>query len=441
MSKLKELRDKKAAKVGELRAIVDAANGEAFTEDQQKKHDELRKEVVGYQIAIAREEDTQELERSLGTEAFRQQAKEAAETPGIGHNQGPKFESIGEQLRFVAQAGINGVKHTHEANGGRRLVWSAALGANEAVPSEGGYLVQTDFSTRFLELMHEGGEIINRVTNIPISGVSNGITLPAFDETSRVNGQRWGGVQGYWIDEAGALTPSKPRFRAMELKLKKLAALGYSTEELLQDTAVMTTIFNRAFSEELRFLVEDAIIRGTGAGQPLGILNSGAVVTITPPSGQANATITTDNILAMYARMPASKRKNAVWLINQEIETQLFGLTLGSGIAVVALYLVPGTQLNPSNAPKLLNLPVIATEFGSALGTAGDIMLVDLSDYVTIDKGGVRADQSMHVAFLTDQQAFRVIYRVDGQPATRTPLTPYKGSATLSPYVILGGRP
>ena len=83
---------------------------------------------------------------------------------------------------------------------------------------------------------------------------------------------------------------------------------------------------------------------------------------------------------------------------------------------------------------------MIPFEQCSTLGTVGDIALVDYSQYALANKGGVQAAQSIHVAFLTDEVAFRWIYRVDGSPLWNAPLTPYKGSSTLSPFVVLATR-
>jgi HK97 family phage major capsid protein len=86
--------------------------------------------------------------------------------------------------------------------------------------------------------------------------------------------------------------------------------------------------------------------------------------------------------------------------------------------------------------------PVIPIEYAATLGTAGDIMLADLSQYVMIDKGAIQSATSIHVKFLYDETAFRFVYRVDGQPAWNAPLTPFKGGAgsTQSPFVVLATR-
>jgi HK97 family phage major capsid protein len=84
--------------------------------------------------------------------------------------------------------------------------------------------------------------------------------------------------------------------------------------------------------------------------------------------------------------------------------------------------------------------PVMVTEFNATLGTVGDIVVADLSEYLFWEKGGVQEAQSIHVAFTTDEMAFRFIYRCTGQPTLAAPLTPYKGSLTTSPFVVLQTR-
>jgi HK97 family phage major capsid protein len=83
---------------------------------------------------------------------------------------------------------------------------------------------------------------------------------------------------------------------------------------------------------------------------------------------------------------------------------------------------------------------VIPVEYCATLGTVGDLVLADMSQYAVIEKGGLQQATSIHVAFVTDETAFRAVYRLDGQPKWRTPLTPFKGSNTLSPFVTLATR-
>ena len=111
--------------------------------------------------------------------------------------------------------------------------------------------------------------------------------------------------------------------------------------------------------------------------------------------------------------------------------------TVGTGGQVV--YLPPG-GLSATPYSTLYGREVVWTEYNATLGTTGDILLADLSQYMLVDKNGVQAATSMHVAFLTDEMVFRITYRVDGKPMWSVPLTPFKRTNTKSPFVALATR-
>ncbi len=434
MKTLEELRADLQKHIGALedfqKGIVDdAGESRDYTAEEVDELEKLTDAVerAGKLVATKEKADRLTADKAVPADGKTGKAAEPKKEP-------EQFKSLGEQLQAVAHAGMN-------TGGDRdpRLVWRAGLGANEATPSEGGFLVQTDFSTELMGLAHEMGHVMSRVRDIPLGSNSNGIELPAVDETSRADGARFGGVQSYWVDEGGTGTPSKPKFRNIEMKLNKLMCVGYATEELLADSTALEAIYKQAFAEEIVFKTEDSIFQGSGAGQPLGFLNAGALVTVAAESGQAAATIERQNILKMFNRMPARSKKNAVWLINQEINPQLWDLNTAGDIN--RLYRTPGESEDNTGATGfLMNKPVIEVEYASALGSVGDINFVDLSQYLKIDKGAPAAAESMHVRFLQDEMTFRLTFRVDGQPAWRSAMTPYNGSATQSPYVTLAAR-
>ena len=348
---------------------------------------------------------------------------------------GLKFRSFGEQLQAIARSALA------MRSGGQpdpRLV-RAPTGASEVDATGGGFLAQVDFQEAIFMLAHDMGEILSRVNKIPISAAANGLKINAVDETSRATGSRWGGVQSYWVGEGTSVTPTKPKFRRVEFDLKKLFSLAYMTDELLQDSTALTAILAQAFAEEHMFMTEDGIFEGTGAGQPLGILNSTALVTVAKQTGQASATIVKENVDSAWSRLWSRSRKNSVWLINQDCLPQLMSMAQVVGTGGAPVYLPPGGY-SAGPYSTLLGRPVIETEYSAALGSPGDIALVDLSQYTIVDKGGVQAATSMHIAFLTDELVFRITYRTDGQPMWKSPITPFKGSNTRSPFVVIAQR-
>ena len=315
----------------------------------------------------------------------------------------------------------------------------AASGLNETVPSQGGFLVGTDRVAGLLARTYETGAILSRVDIMPISPESNGIVLNAEDETSRAAGYRRGGIRAYWADEATEKTSSKPKFRQMDMKLKKIVALCYATDELLADTVALGNWIGKAYPEEITFIAEDAIWNGTGAGMPLGILNSNALVSVAKESGQAAATVVAQNIIKMWARCWSRSRLNAAWYINQDIEPQLYTLNLPVGTGGQLVYM-PAGGLSASPYATLFNRPVVPIEYAATLGTVGDIVLADLNEYQMINKGGVEQAASIHVRFIYDETVYRFVYRINGEPKWSAALTPFKGSNTLSPFVALAIR-
>lgn len=338
------------------------------------------------------------------------------------------FKSLGEQLTAVMRARTEGVTDP-------RL--KAIVGASESVPADGGFLVQTDFAQMLLEKTFANSDIINRVFRMPISANANSIKIPAVADSSRADGSRFGGIRAYWMSEGGSKTESNPSFAQVSLELKKLIGYTTCTDELLQDAPALEAWIQRAFASEFDFKIADAIINGDGAGKPLGILNAPCLHTVTAETGQGASTIVAENIIKMWASRFGPNSGNYVWLINQNIEPQLYTMGLAVGAGGISVYM-PAGGLSDAPYGKLFARPVIPCEQCATLGTAGDIILADLSQYVMIDKGSMQSASSIHVNFQTDQTAFRFVYRCDGQPMWSTYLTPYKGTTSYqSPFVVL----
>ena len=344
-----------------------------------------------------------------------------------------RFVSLGEQLGAVMNASIPG-RSTDPR------LYNAATGLGETIPSDGGFLVQTDFSSELLKQVWETGRLASRCRRITISSNSNSLKINGVDETSRVAGSRGGGIRGYWAAEAGSKTESKPKFRQIDLNLKKLVGLCYATDELLDDAAALEGYIREGFVSEFGFLLDDAIINGVGGGLPLGIMNAGCLVSVTKEDGQDADTIVAENIVNMYARLFAGSRADAVWLVNQNVEPQLFLLSVPVGAGGVPVYMPPG-GLSQAPYGTLLGRPVLPIEQCQTLGDKGDIILADFRNgYVLAEKGGIQSAMSIHVKFEYDESVFRFVMRVDGQPVRATALTPYKGSDTLSHFVTLNER-
>src|SRR5207248_5113274 len=110
----------------------------------------------------------------------------------------------------------------------------------------------------------------------------------------------------------------------------------------MQDEKMMEQVTARYAAEELNFQVQNTVINGTGAGQPLGLLNSACTISVAAETGQPAASLQTENIVKMWGRLHSSSRKNAIWFVNQDVLQSLYTLTLGIGTAGIATYMPPG---------------------------------------------------------------------------------------------------
>ena len=181
------------------------------------------------------------------------------------------------------------------------------------------------------------------------------------------------------------------------------------------------------------------MISGDGVGKPLGIIKSGAIITVAKESGQAAGTFTGDNAIKMQARAMPRGRERLVWLMHPDLEEQLPYLALKSGDAAKFLW-NPEGGLGNFDTQRVLNKPVLFEDSCSALGTAGDVLLVDPMQYILLTKGTAKQDWSVHVEFLTDQSCFRMVYRCNGAPKINEALTLKNSSKTRSPFVALAAR-
>ncbi|HTX53948.1 MAG TPA: phage major capsid protein [Candidatus Baltobacteraceae bacterium] len=90
--------------------------------------------------------------------------------------------------------------------------------------------------------------------------------------------------------------------------------------------------------------------------------------------------------------------------------------------------------------PRLLGYEILLHEACLALGTPGDVILADLSQYGVIQRQAAR--WSMHWAFDTNHSAFRLTLRIDGQPLfSHAMVRPHPVSGvTHAPFVTLATR-
>lgn len=430
---LRELQDKKAQLAAEFKALYDkilAENREATTEEDAR-FDALNKQIEATDKLIRRAEQLREAQRQ-------DQATPVEKT-------GPLVESVHNREQDRPwKTDVEFFDAVRVASRGvidPRLFAGTATGLSQQVPSEGGFLVPPQMSTDIWNGMSESPyNLLGLTDNYTVTGDS--LTFNANAETSRVQGSLYGGVRAYWISEADQFTSSKPKFRQIKLEPQELCALTYCTDKLLQNSGpALGQYITRAASDAIMHLINQAIIEGTGAGQPLGLLNSACVVSVAKETSQAAATIVQENISKMWARLHPLARQTAVWLHNVDVEPQLdFLSTTVKNVAGTENVGGYANKVFDAERRTLKGRPLVPAEFCATLGTVGDLILVDLKKYATAVRGALDTAMSMHVRFEYAETAFRFKFAVDGQCWLGSAITPAKGSNTLTTVVTLATR-
>lgn len=402
---------------------------------------EIMSEGAAVSQALANADDSHVEEDELGRAAQeRKQRADKAGQNGAGQNGGDPddFKDWVEFLNavYTAQHG-----QVHYIDPRLKFIKSEEKGQvakmgqkdlSESSGSSGGFLVPAEFDAQLRAVMGEASFVRPRATRIPMR--RRAVRIPALDQTGTTSGvPHWfGGMQAYWQDAGTQKTETEPTFRQLELVAHKLIVYTRADDELLQDSAISLAAFLEGpmgFGGVIAWMEEYAFLNGSGAGEPLGVINAGA--TITEGRNTAN-TVVFDDLADMCGDFLPSG--NGVWVISQSLMSTIIQLNGPTG--------------NPSyiwqaNARDgipgmILGYPVIWTEKNPVRGSAGDIGLYDWRYYLIGDRQATTVESTKFDRWQFDQTSWRSVHRVDGQPWLSAPITLQDGSTQISPFVILG---
>ena len=368
--------------------------------------------------------------KALPTQSNQATVKAAIEVGADLRAQDPAkgFKNPREFMQAVMKAGQG-----YQAD--ERLQFLATVGSDEqtgANNSLGGFLVPEAFSPNLLQLDPEVDFISGRTMNIPMAA-------PTVKLSARVDKNHSTSVSGGLVvgrsAETVAKTASNMSFQEITLHANSLFGLAYATEEILTDSPIsFAAILATGFGQEFGATAINERLNGTGLGQYMGILNAPATISVAKETGQTAATVNYQNIVKMRARMWGYG--NAIWMANQDVLPQLMQMNQTVGVAGVPAWQPSARE----DVPDLLfGRPLFLTEFCQSVGTVGDIVCANWSQYLEGTYQPIESAESIHVRFVNHERAFKFWTRNDGRPWWNTALTPKHGS-TLSPFVTLATR-
>ncbi len=425
----------------EGRTIVDAAKGanRAFTDDENEKLDAIQAQVRDLETEIAAVEEANALERAFAPDAVIENLQGAApaiqilpdSTPNVDPAARCGFTSLADFALSVHGASRQGSRADARLEAAMSYM-AAPTNFHQEQGSTEGYQVPPAFRDEVWSLVFgEGDDLLNMVSPEPTS--SNSVGLLADESTP------WGasGIVAKWRSEGTQMDPTTIDTKGRQVNLHQLYAFVLATEELLEDSPRLNNRLTTQAARAIRWKASDAIAYGNGAGQPMGYMNSTALVTVGKESAQVADTIVAMNVAKMYSRMLPDGLARATWLANSDVVPQLMTMTLGDQ----PIWTPPASGFVSAPGGFLLGRPVRLTDHARTLGDKGDIQFVDPMGYYAATKAnGITFANSIHLYFDYNIQAFRWTFRMGGQPFLSAPVDPANGSNTKSHFVTLAER-
>ncbi len=302
----------------------------------------------------------------------------------------------------------------------------------ESVPSGGGFFIGETKVAEVLDNALEQMVVMPRARVFPVGPRSDRLSIPAWDNGTHTS-TVYGGITGTWLAEGGTGTPADPKLKMVTLTVNKLITYLRTSSELSDDLNGGVNMLGTMLSRALGWYLDAAFLNGDGAGKPLGIMSSPALITVDKTAGQDADTIEYRNLCDMFGR--SSNPTGSVWIVNPSAVPELLSLSQIGGVASTP---VP-VMTESGGVFKILTRPVVFSEHAQLLGDKGDIMFCDLSQYAIALRQDFTLEKSNAVAWLTDQVDMRCKVRVDGQPLLDAAITLEHGG-TVSPFVTLEAR-
>lgn len=331
------------------------------------------------------------------------------------------WDSMNEFLSVIAQ-------HQHDPRLTRET--RAHSGDDQSL---GGFAVPTQFAAMMADASLENEVIRPRASVWPMNSSTR--RVPAWDGYDHSGGTLFGGFSAAWTGEGGSISETTGKLRLIELHARGLKLFTKSSNELLSDGLGFQQQLLRALANGMSWFLDDAFLNGDGAGKPLGILNDPAIVQQAKEAGQAADTIVYQNLTKMFSRMHPALLNQAIWIANPTTIPALtmLSIAVGTGGSHVPVLTEQAGEL------RILTRPVVFTEKLPVLGDAGDILFCAPSQYAIGMRQEISIASSGDYAFNTDETAFRVVVRADGQGTWKSAITPKNGDS-LSWVVKLQAR-
>jgi HK97 family phage major capsid protein len=381
MSKIIELREKRAKVWEQAKAFLDEKRGEngLLSAEDTAAYEKMEAEVVN----LGKEVERLERQAAIDLELSRATSTAIKTIPGADI----KKQATDEYTRSFWNAMRRPVVNETDRQ-------SLTVGTD----SEGGYLAPDEFERTLIEALEEENIMRGLAKIIKTSSGDRKIPVVASKGTAT------------WVDEEGPIIESGDTFTQVTIGAYKLATMIKVSEELLNDSVFdLSSYIAKEFGRRIGAKEEEAFFTGDGEGKPTGIFNSTGGAQLGATTAKATE-ITADELLDLFYSLKAPYRKKAVFVMNDATVKVIRKLKDGTG-----QYLWQ-PSITAGDPDTLLNRPVKTSAYIPTLEAAAKVIAFgDFGYYWIADRQG-RAFQRLNELYAaTGQIGFKATQRVDGK--------------------------
>lgn len=330
---LKYLDEQRADNQNKMQAILDEAKSEkrALSQEEIAEFNKLKKLIGEIDATINAEEETREMDiKEKNGETVK--ATKAAEDK----------ETQKEERAFVDYI-VSGEE--------RATSPGMSYGSNGAI-------VPTTIAKKIIEKVKELSPIYEKVEKFHTKGT---LEIPVYNADSSVDSPTGDVNVAYQGDEFTALVAGQGKFTSVELKGYSHGALSVISRKLLNNTDInITSFLTNKIAQAFADFWEPELLVGTGASNNhmTGAISTTNLVATGNTTYTAANAAKIDNLISLQLAIPQQYQKNAMWIMNKAVFTELRKLKDGNG----SYYMAYGKGLTGGFDWELLGKPVYISE-------------------------------------------------------------------------------
>lgn len=403
---INELRQKGAEFIRANEEMVAKAQseGRAMTDDELKEFDKRLVEFDKIQADVVR------MEKQAAASATLQRTNSpfvASAADPAQNNDQSEFRDMGE---FLIEA-IRGKDRRLET----RTTQQTGIG------SAGGFLVPKKFLSEILKLDPLTQIVRPRATVIPAGDSPDAeISIPALQSSNNV----YGGVTVTWSKEAATKGATDAVLEQITLSPKEVSGYIDLTQKLMNNSMAVGAFLQEQLRNAVNLAEDAAFVIGDGVSKPKGFLKSGCKLTSTRTTAK---TVKYADIVSMYTKSYLSGAR-LVWVVSPSAYAEMLKMEDTDG------HLIFQNAISEGANARLLGYPVLQSFYSPAVGTEGDVALVDLSKYIIKDGSPLAIDFGTP-EFKKGVVTIRAMWNVDGACWVNAPAK--VNGYQVSPVVVL----